>query len=476
MTAVQGHAPSGAADAHRLGELLTPLVRGQVFVLLGAPVRPLSAEANALLDLGALHVAIVGDGIGMYEPKPRDGLSWLAMDVEGGTVSEARTRATAQLSQLPQSALAALDAIDPHRDAWVINANNMCTDAQIGGRQVLGRSRAEWTALEDKTVCDELWAAAGIRHAPYEIVAANAEDLVGAARRLDRGSGTVWAGDSRDGVNGGADLTRWVRDEQDIEPVADLLGSHCDRARVMPFLEGVPCSIHGVLTVDGLAALRPCEMIVLRDESPGHLRFVGMGTAWDPDELDRRDMQDVARRVGALLRERFGFLGTFTVDGIMTDVGFLPTELNPRVGGALALMSEGIPETGLLLHTQFLAHEIDTGLRSSDIEGLVVAAADEHRGLLAALEVSYLVEPQERPIVLDERVHLRLARADEEQHGVVRSSLFRSYAPAGVVVNIDKDHLPIGPSSAGLVAAGLNLAGDAVGVPLGPFEAAPTVR
>lgn len=34
---------------------------------------------------------------------------------------------------------------------------------------------------------------------------------------------------------------------------------------MVPFLEGVPRSIHGVVTVDDLAALRPREMIVLRD-------------------------------------------------------------------------------------------------------------------------------------------------------------------------------------------------------------------
>ncbi len=463
-------------DAARLGELLTPFVRDRVFVLVGAPVRPLSVEANALLDLGARHVVIIGDGIGMYEPKPRHGLSWLVVDVEGGTISEARRRATAQLSQLPKTALAALDTVDPHCEAWVVNANNMCTAGMIGGRQVLGRSRQEWTALEDKTSCDELWAAAGIRHAPYEIVAADREGLVAAALRLDRGSGTVWAGDSRDGVHGGADLTRWVRDDEDVDPVTALLGSHCDRARVTPFLEGVPCSIHGVITVDGLAALRPCEMIVLRDESPGHLRFIGMGTAWDPDEQDRQHMRDVAHRVGAVLCDRFGFLGTFTVDGIMTEDGFLPTELNPRVGGALALMSEGIPETGLLLHTQFLAHEIDTGIRRRDIEEVVVAAADEHRALLAAADVAHPVEPLERSIVLDDIGHPRLTKAGEQRDGVLRSTMFRSYAPAGVVVDIDKGRLPIGPSSAALVAAALNLAANAVGVPVGPFEAAQPVR
>ena len=217
-------------------------------------------------------------------------------------------------------------------------------------------------------------------------------------------------------------------------------------------------------------------MIVLRDDSPGHLRFVGMGTAWDPSQHDRDHMRDVARRVGALLRQRFGFLGTFTVDGIMTDDGFVPTELNPRVGGALALMSEGIPETGLSLHTQFLAHEIDTGIRAGDIEEIVVAAADEHRMLPAAEEVMHPVEPLERSIVLDDYLNVRLADPGEERHGVLRSALFRSYAPAGVVVDIDKGRLPIGPSSAPLVAAALNLAADAVGVPLGPFEAARTVR
>ena len=135
-------------------------------------------------------------------------------------------------------------------------------------------------------------------------------------------------------------------------------------------------------------------MIVLRDDSPGHLRFVGMGTTGFPTNMTANNMRDVARRVGGLLRERFGFLGTFTVDGIMSEDGFLPTELRARVGGALGLMSEGIPETGLLLHTQFLAHEIDTGIRARDFEEFVVAAADGHRVLQAAEFVMHPVEPR----------------------------------------------------------------------------------
>ena len=442
-----------------VGDLLRPLVGDRVFVLVGAPVRPLRVEAVSLLDLGARHVMIIGDGVGSVEPTPRQGLSWLTLEMSGDTVSEARHRAARQLSGLPAPILDALDAVDPARSAWVINANNICTDTTIGGRQVLGRSRAEWTALEDKTCCDELWDGAGVAHAPFEIVAATRDDLLAAARRVDQGSGTVWAGDARDWVHGGADLTRWVRDDDDLEPVVALLSAHCDRVRVMPFLEGIPCSIHGIVTVDGIAALRPCEMIVLRDDAPGHLRFVGMATGWDPEQHDRDQMRDVARRVGRLLSDRYGYLGTFTVDGIVTDNGFLPTELNPRVGGALALMGASIPETGLVMHTQFLAHQIDTGIRASDVEDLVVAAADAdaNRGLWASEFISQQVDRSEHEIIVEDG-HPRLTRDDEQRDGVIRIAPVHSYTPSAVVIDIDPGHLAVGPSSAPLVANALHLA------------------
>jgi hypothetical protein len=417
--------------AERLGDMLVPLVRDQVFVLVGAPVRPLSVEANQLLDLGASRVVIIGDGMGAYEPARRNGMSWELLDVEAPTVSEARTNAVAQLVDLPNAMMAMLDELDPRREAWVINANNMYTAATVAGRRILGRSRAEWTALEDKTVCDALWDAAGVDHASYEIVAANR---------------------------------------------AELIAAHCDRARVMPFLEGVPCSIHGVVAVDGVAALRPCEMIVLRDDSPGHFSFVGVGTAWDPDDSDRTDMRNIARRVGGLLRDRYGFLGTYTVDGIITEDGFLPTELNPRVGGALALMGAAIPEAGLVMHTQYLAHGIDTGVRVADFEELLVAAADEHRQLQASVFVGQLVEPREQPILLDATGHPRVVGPGEDHHAVLRSALINTYARSGVVLDIEDTHLPIGPPTAPIVAACLNLANTTLSVPLGPYTAAHPAR
>jgi hypothetical protein len=446
-----------------------------VFVLVGGPVIRLSAEATALIDLGARHVVIVGDGMGSMEPTPRDGLSWELLDVRGSTYGEARFQAGMRLGALPRSVLAALDAVDPDRQAWVLNANNVYTGATVAGRRVLGPSRAEWTALEDKTTCDELWRVAGVEHAPFEVVRARPDDLLDAAGRLDRGAGTVWAGDARDLVHGGAELTRWVRDSDDVDPVATLLARHCDQARVMPFLEGVPCSIHGILTPDGIAAMRPCEMIVLRDQSPGHFRFVGMGTAWDPRPDDREEMRDIARRVGGVLRDRYGFRGTFTVDGVMTVDGFRPTELNPRIGAALTLISASTPEMGLLLHTQFLAHGVDTGLRGDDVEQIVVVAADAMRQLRVSDFFDQDAQSEPRSIVLEGEVP-RIAAADEQRDGVVHVSPFRSYLRSAAVVEIDPGHVPSGPSSGALVTAALDLAKASAGLPAEHLEAARSVR
>ena len=129
--------------------------------------------------------------------------------------------------------------------------------------------------------------------------------LSAAAHDLDGGLGTVWSGDAREGFNGGGEYVRWVRDDWQARDASDFFAEHCDRVRVMPFLDGVPCSIHGVVFPDGVAALRPVEMLTLRttDDNARH-RFVygGMSTHWDPPVADREAMRP-ARRVAARLRE-----------------------------------------------------------------------------------------------------------------------------------------------------------------------------
>src|SRR5690606_4075064 len=109
---------------------------------------------------------------------------------------------------------------------------------------------------------------------------------------------------------------------------AEFLAEEAHRVRVMPFLDGIPCSIHGIVFDDAVSVLRPCEMVALRRPGRSDLYYAGMGSTWDPPAAARADMRALCRRVGEHLRRTVGYRGVFTVDGVLTRDGFRPTELN----------------------------------------------------------------------------------------------------------------------------------------------------
>jgi predicted ATP-grasp superfamily ATP-dependent carboligase len=90
-----------------------------------------------------------------------------------------------------------------------------------------------------------------------------------------------------------------------------------------------------VVTEDGVAVLRPVELVMLRPPTGSRFRYAGAGTFWDPPPADREATREVARRVGRALADRVGFRGAFGVDGILSEDGFVPTELNPRFAAGL---------------------------------------------------------------------------------------------------------------------------------------------
>jgi hypothetical protein len=143
----------------------------------------------------------------------------------------------------------------------------------VGDRPVFGARRPAWVAIEDKTTNDALFDRAGVVRPPAAIVAADDRNaLLAATARLDRGRGTVWAGDARDGCNGSATLVRWVTDDATGVAAHGLMAQRCDRVRVAPFLDGIPGTIHGLVTTDGIAVLRPIETLTLRTTDPPGLR------------------------------------------------------------------------------------------------------------------------------------------------------------------------------------------------------------
>lgn len=220
------------------------------------------------------------------------------------------------------------------------------------GRGVVGGRPRPQIALEDKLVTDTLLDAVGAERAPSAIAPAALAPLQSATAQVLGRSGAataVWAGDARDGINGGGDYVRWIRSPGHAAAAAAFFAAHCDRVRVTPFLEGVPCSIHGLVLTDGVVVLRPLELASLRDLDAGRFVYAGMGTTWDPPAADADAMRDLARRMGAHLRAAHGYRGAFGLDGVLTAEGFRVTELNARFSGGLSRLAHAAPGANLEL-------------------------------------------------------------------------------------------------------------------------------
>jgi hypothetical protein len=233
-------------------------------------------------------------------------------------------------------------------------------------------------------LADGIWAAADVTCAPHLIVPVDEDALADATERVAGPLGAVWSGDARDGFNGGGNFVRWVRDRQDQAAARGFFAPRCDRVRVMPFLDGVPCSIHGFVLPDGTAALRPVEIAMLRNAAERTFVYGGLGTSWDPPPADRDEMRGIVRRVGAHLQAAHGYRGAFGVDGVLTAEGFRPTELNTRMSAGATTVGEVDRRFFTLLQVNLVAG-VDTGLSATDLEGLVPLMDAQRTGKAVAI-------------------------------------------------------------------------------------------
>lgn len=259
---------------------------------------------------------------------------------EGRSILEGIRLTQKALIDLPADIQAEVDAWDPDHQARVIQPFTM-SDALIAGRPIFGGRRPEWVALEDKLAILEIWDAAGINQAPSRVVdLADAGAVTGAHRELAGPLGTVWAVDNDQGWHGGTAGTHWVPDESIIEDLRPRLASSHRRARAMPFLDGVPCSIHGMVIGGEVISFRPSEMLVFRDQAAPKLIYCRSANFWDPPDAITDVMRASAEAIGRELQRRVGFRGVFTLDGVTGSSidgceGFVPTEVNMRYGAAL---------------------------------------------------------------------------------------------------------------------------------------------
>jgi hypothetical protein len=299
----------------------------------------------------------------------------VAVDIPGDPTPMERIRATlATLADPPAPIVDAVEDFDPDHAA-IVFGTFLTESPTLVGRELIAHRRPAWVALEDKTKVDALLDRAGVPRAPSATFEVG--DVAELWRQFDAGSGTVWAVDARDGFHGAGAGTRWVTDDGEAAAVAAELAQMGDRVRVMPFLEGVATSIHGIVLPDGVAALRPVEMVTLRR---GHeLHYTGCATFWDPPDEIREEMREAARRVGEQLRSEVDFRGAFTIDGVATADGFRPTELNPRFGAGLSVITRGLGDTPLQLVLDLVVAGIALGISAAELEREILQRADAAR-------------------------------------------------------------------------------------------------
>ena len=337
-----------------LRERLRQISAGHPWIVAGAIAQSSVAFAGHLTRAGAERVLAVGAhrGVGDIDEKVDHIVVGDAITGFGMTTIRDADRA---LRDPPAALLEAVDRFDPDGSARSIVDVTMAAGT-MSGRPTFGARPRSWEALEDKIGVAELWNTAGIRSAPMECVELDPADAVLAAhRRLASPEGTVWSVDAAAGWHGGAHGTHWVPNERVAARVVDGLDPRHRRVRVMPFLAGPPCSIHGMVLETTTIAFRPIETLTYLDRPHARLVYCRASSHWDPPPDDRDEMRSVAVAVGEALRARVGFRGVFTVDGVLTTEGFRPTEVNPRFGAALPMAMATLAGEPLNLYLVHLA-------------------------------------------------------------------------------------------------------------------------
>jgi hypothetical protein len=359
-------------------ETLRPIFEGKRVVVVSQTAASATEKVRQVLACGAIETLVVStSGAGLGESPTSVGARVIELNTPDDGSRMGPMRAAQQsIANLPRWAADEIDAFDPDQTAVVLG-DFLNENATLADRKFLFHRRPEWLALDDKTTIDALWDRAGITRAPSAVVEASAAMVRCAFDQFNQGDGIVVAMDSVEGWTGGAAGTRWIQQAQQIERVLSDWFAPDRHVRVMPFLEGIPCSIHGIVFADEVIALRPMEMVVLR-QADGGLFYAGCASYFDPPTQHRESMRVLAKIVGAKLREEVGFRGAFTVDGVVTAEGFRPTELNPRNGAGLVTMARAFDQPALLV-IDCVASGLDFDWRPIALEAQLLTSFDTHR-------------------------------------------------------------------------------------------------
>ena len=227
----------------------------------------------------------------------------------------------------------------------------------------------------------------------------------------------------------------------------------------MPFLDGIPCSIHGIVLPDGVAVLRPVEMVTLRR---GHeFVYAGCATYWDPDR--RSSASRCAPSPGARASsspDEVDFRGTFTVDGVVAADGFWPTELNPRFGAGHQRPSPAASGLPIVLVNDLIVGGHDIGRTPLDFEADLVDARPTPTEAAAPGMGGLDIETE---LESDDGRSTTMVRGRGPSRAGRRSTVALTTGAGFVRCIYDHASTPIGPSTARSAAAFWDFAADEFG-------------
>lgn len=457
---------------HLIHQLEDALGNDQKWIIATEILVGASGTVKWLERLGAQSALVIASARGAGDPPNADfAPTQIVFDLESDDMMSAIHQSSELLANLPQDAWQTVDAYDPDQTCRVLGT--IFDDGRpVAGREKFGARPLSWRKLEDKTIIDDLWDAIGVQRSPSVVVETELDALKTAHSELDEGAGTVWAADAKSGFHGGAAYTRWVKTPAQQEEVYEAYKDVSERVRVMPFLEGIVCSIHGFVFAEDVAVLRPCEMLVFRKPN-GEFHYGRAATFWDPSDEDRNEMRSIARRVGEYLGANYDYRGAFTVDGVMTKDGFRPTELNPRFGAALGALARSIDLHAPLLNL-VLVEEPSRDWRPREFEDLFLTAADSDRsgGTMAIFKKPF-DETEKHDLFFDDQT-FRFAQEGETPTATLTLG---PHAVGGIAfVVFDAESTPIGPSTAPRAAAALAFVDEEFSLGIGPLKPAKDVR
>ena len=454
--------------------LLRPVFSNRRFLIAGPIAVGLGGLARRITGLGADRPFLIAGNKGTGALPTAAEAELHVLGIPGNDILEEHRNLQNALYDLPAPLRHAIDAWDRAGTAELIFASPLAGAGGVPPRRLYAARPAAWAALEDKVQIDAFWDAVGATRAPSRIVPAEYEALRTAARALDRGLGTVWAADARDGTHGGGLGLRWVRPGHDGQASFESLRLMADMVRVMPFLEGIPASIHGIVFPDSVAVFRPVEMVVLRPPHGDRLFYAGCATSFDPNPHDRDSMRELAYRAGEALRRTVGYRGPFGIDGILAEDGYVPTEMNARSGAGLAPLAAGMPEFPLAPLCLATTHGEKLDYRGQLLERALVESADANPTCAGWAVTRTTFDESSLLEVVRNGDEYRERGSGEEPHGTVQ------YGPSGtggfVRFALHPARIERGFSAAPEVVRGLRFADRVLGTDFGPLESAKNLR